>query len=466
MTTATSLLEIVVSMKDEASGALKGLKGSLENAGLASGIVAGALVGLGAAGFGAARAAEEAAAGQRQLNAVLESTKGVAGVTAEQVNGLAETLSKLTNYDDDAIVSGQNLLLTFTKIGKDVFPAATETMLDMSAALGQDLKASALQLGKALNDPIEGVNALRRVGVSFTQDQQDMIKSLVESGDLMGAQKLILAELNTEFGKSATAAADPWIQMNNALGEVNEAIGAELKPALDALAIQITAFAQDVLPKWIEKAKEIATWLKENESVIYIVAGAVVGALVPAIYAAVVAFGALAIALAPFIIGGAIIGGIVAGIVWIVKNWDMLSKKAHEIFDPLLAYLKGIWDGITNAITSAIATITKILDPFINSLERAVQLAKDVGSTIGGGGSKSKKVDDAVISPSGSIVSTNPRDWLIATQNPLGLGIGAGVGVTINLMGDFFTDSETANRFGDEIARQIKNQLILAGVRA
>src|SRR5262245_66611796 len=79
----------------------------------------------------------------------------------------------------------------------------------MSAALGQDGKASAIQLGKALNDPIKGVTALQRVGVSFTKSQKNQIKALVESGNTLGAQKVILRELGKEFGGAAKAATDP-----------------------------------------------------------------------------------------------------------------------------------------------------------------------------------------------------------------------------------------------------------------
>ena len=62
------------------------------------------------------------------------------------------------------------MLLTFTNIGKDVFPKATETMLDMATAMNsgmtpsaEQLKGVSIQLGKALNDPVEGISALSRV---------------------------------------------------------------------------------------------------------------------------------------------------------------------------------------------------------------------------------------------------------------------------------------------------------------
>ena len=103
-------------------------------------------------------------------------------------------------------------MLTFKNIrneagkGNDIFNQTTGIMADMSVALGQDTNSSAIQLGKALNDPIKGITALSRVGVSFTEGQKDQIKSLVESGKRTKAQKLILRELNSEFKGSAEAA--------------------------------------------------------------------------------------------------------------------------------------------------------------------------------------------------------------------------------------------------------------------
>src|SRR3990172_8505174 len=206
-------IEIQISARDQASSVLKGIQGSL---GAIGGFARGAL----ALGFGAATAAAGAL--------------GVAGVTADMANELANSLMGVTRFGDEAILSGENMLLTFTNIGKDVFHEATEVMLDMSQALGQDIKSSAIQLGKALQDPIQGVTALRRVGVNFTEDQQKMIESMVESGDLMGAQKFILQELQTEFGGSARAAGETFAGqldiLKNSLLNVAEGIGTALLP--------------------------------------------------------------------------------------------------------------------------------------------------------------------------------------------------------------------------------------------
>jgi hypothetical protein len=187
-----------------------------------------ALAGLGAyTGFeGLKKLAEtfidntiEASKASAQLDAVLKSTGGTAGVTAEAAQALATELEGLTTYGDDAIVSAEALLLTFTRIGKDIFPQATATVLDMSTALGQDLKTSAIQLGKALNDPVLGVTALRKVGVNFSAAQVEVIKKLVATGQSAKAQTMILQELQTEFGGSAHAARETLGGALQALGE-------------------------------------------------------------------------------------------------------------------------------------------------------------------------------------------------------------------------------------------------------
>lgn len=185
-----------------------------------------------------------------QTAAVLKSTGGAANITAKGVSNLATAISKKTGIDDEQIQSSANMLLTFTNVrnevgkGNNIFDRATQTITDMSAALGQDGKSSALQLGKALNDPIKGITALSRVGVSFTDQQKKQIKTMTESGDKLGAQKIILGELQKEFGGSAEAMATPWDKLKVQLGNIQETVGQALIPILDRLA----TFAADNLP--------------------------------------------------------------------------------------------------------------------------------------------------------------------------------------------------------------------------
>jgi hypothetical protein len=234
-------IAIEIAAKDSGASALiNSIKGGLGSLGdLAGGALT---LGLGAAaagidglGAGLGLAISEAMGAQEvmsQTEAVIASTGGAAGMTADAIADLAGSLSQNSRFADDAIQEGENLLLTFTNIGSDVFPMATQAMVDMATAMGTDAKSGAIQLGKALNDPVAGISALSRVGVSFTDDQKKMIEQMVKAGDVAGAQKIILAELNKEFGGSAAASAATFagkldVIKNQALN-VAEAIGGPL----------------------------------------------------------------------------------------------------------------------------------------------------------------------------------------------------------------------------------------------
>lgn len=270
--------EYVLMLKDEMSGvaskafdSVEGKGQALSNTFNAVGMAATAMGGaiVGGLGFAVSSAAESEQA-MAQLDAVLKSTGGAAGMTRDELTNLADALQKVTVYDDEAIIGAESLMLTFTKVSKEVFPEAIATVLDMSTALGQDLQSSTIQLGKALNDPIKGITALSRVGVSFTETQKETIKAMVETGDVLGAQKVILAELAGEFGGSATAAADTLNgsieQLGNSFGNLMEAIGAALLGG-EADGGGLKGFIQDVrdtvdsITDWIEANPTLATTL-------------------------------------------------------------------------------------------------------------------------------------------------------------------------------------------------------------
>lgn len=145
---------------------------------------------------------------QSQLASRIKDTAGIAGRSLQQLNAQAEKLQTITVFDDEAIGSAQAMLLTFKNIQGVNFDKAVEGVLDLSTAMGTDLNSAALQLGKALNDPIAGLGALSRAGIQFSSDQKALIKSLVETGDTAGAQKIILAELEGQMGTAAEAARD------------------------------------------------------------------------------------------------------------------------------------------------------------------------------------------------------------------------------------------------------------------
>jgi hypothetical protein len=184
-----------------------------------------------------------------QTAQTITSMGNASNISAKEIESLAGSLEALTATEAETIQEGANLLLTFRNIanqagaGNDIFTQTTAIMVDMGRALNEGASASAIRLGKALNDPIRGITALRKVGVGFTEDQEAQIKALQESGDLMGAQKVILAELQAQFGGSGAAYAKTFSGqlelMGHELGTIGEEATLSVMPALQGMVEQL-----------------------------------------------------------------------------------------------------------------------------------------------------------------------------------------------------------------------------------
>ena len=180
-------------------------------------------------GVTAAKAAAESRDAMAQVNASLASMGNAAGRTAPQLEKAAAQLQHMSTFDDDEILRKVTAnLLTFGNVTGDVFDRAQVAAIDLSAKLGTDLQSSTMMLGKALNDPVKGMTALTRAGVSFTAGQVAMVKGMVASGNAAGAQKLILDELQHQVAGSAKAmrdavpgsdAIDKWRELSETVGE-------------------------------------------------------------------------------------------------------------------------------------------------------------------------------------------------------------------------------------------------------
>lgn len=228
---------------DVVRGRLTGVASSLK--GIAS---LGAVVGAVSFFGNAIQEAREAERVTRKTEQVIKSTGGVARVSADHIGRLSESMSELAGVDDEVIQQGNNVLLTFKGVrnevgaGNNVFDQAAQVSLDMAAALdktgdsGAAMQENAIRIGKALNDPIKGMSALTKVGVTFTQQQKDQVAALVESGDTLGAQKIILRELQSEFGGMAKASADSTDKAIVGWGNFAEDMGKKVMPAVTAVS--------------------------------------------------------------------------------------------------------------------------------------------------------------------------------------------------------------------------------------
>jgi hypothetical protein len=201
--------------------------------------------------------ASEAAVVDAKLEAVIKATGGAAGLTADQMAGYAMQLRNITNVDDDVIKGAETILATFKEVKGDEFKRATAAAVDMAAVLGGDASSAAMQLGKALNDPEKGLTMLAKSGVSFTEKQTKLIESMVETGNVAGAQNAILAEMEAQFGGAAAAAAGAagggFAQLKFIIDDIKEGIGAKLLPVVDAFALSLKDHLSPVVGEILEQ---------------------------------------------------------------------------------------------------------------------------------------------------------------------------------------------------------------------
>lgn len=202
-----------------------------------------AAVGMGIFLKGSVDEALEAEEGQARLAAVLANTGSTTGVTADLVNELAQSYATMTTFEDDATVAAGAVLARFDTISKETFPDALGLTLDLATALGTDASSAATMLGKALVEPGEGLLRLKTAGVSLTEEQENMINSLMEAGDVAGAQTAIMDALKGSIGGMAEAAgntaAGKMAILKNQFGEVKETIGTALLPVISELATKM-----------------------------------------------------------------------------------------------------------------------------------------------------------------------------------------------------------------------------------
>lgn len=236
--------EVAKAGTDAGESASKGF-GSRFSAGMKTAALAGAaaLVGATAAAGDFVRDSIAEARESQKVNAVTEqiikSTGAAAKISADQIGELTAAISAKTGIDDEAIQSGSNLLLTFKNVrnevgaGNDIFNRATAAAVDLSATGFGSIESGSKMLGKALNDPVKGIAALSRAGVTFTDQQKEQIKTLVESGKTLDAQKIILKEVESQVGGTAEASATMGEKLSTSVGNFKELVGTGLLPILD-----------------------------------------------------------------------------------------------------------------------------------------------------------------------------------------------------------------------------------------
>ncbi len=304
------------------------------------------IIGAGAAVLNLAAEAEKS---QKRLQRAFDSMGAASFTTVEEIEANVQSLQKASTFGDEAIRDAAATLLTFGEVADEEFDRGLQAAVDMASFFETDLDTAIIQVGKAINDPEKGLASLGRIGVQFTDEQKEIIAGLLEVGDTAGAQGIILAELERQFGGAAEAmtetAGGQMAQAMERLGDAGESIGVLLLPVL----AQIAETVASVAGWFIELDEGVKGTILTILGILAVVGpilwvGSVVASLVVSVIggfkAVGAAFGALKLLLLanPFI---ALAAAVVAIVALIILNWDAIVE-----------FFRGIWKAITTGFSN------------------------------------------------------------------------------------------------------------------
>lgn len=353
---------------------------------------------LGAAGVASAgflKSCVTGAAGAEKVNAdlaqTIKSTGGAAGLTAEQVANMASSLSQASTFSKGTIEAGQNMLLTFTNIGSNVFPQASQALTDLATKMKSDPSSAAIQLGKALNDPTTGLTALTRVGITFDAQQKNQIKTMQAAGDMAGAQKIILGELNKEFGGQALAASQTYDgqmkQLANTFGSIKGTIGSAVLPYLLQIAQKLN-----------EGASTVSNFVKEHKNLVAVILSvtAVFGTLI----GGASLFQHIFSLLGPTVTAiGSLIGGLSLPMIAIIAVIGLIVYAFSQNFG-----------GIKDIVMSLVETVKSHIPEIKAIIQSVFEGIKSVYNSV------LKPVLDFIISTFSQVVNWVKANWPLISQ--------------------------------------------------
>lgn len=283
-----------------------------------------------------------------QVKASMASMGNAAQRTLPQLQAQAKGLQHISTFDDDEILRKVTTsMLTFDKVSGPIFDRAQLAAVNLSAKFGKDLQSSSIMVGKALQDPLKGLTALTKIGVSFNDQQQAQIKAMVKAGDIAGAQAIIMGELERQTNGAAKAARDakPGQDAVESWNDFKETVGAVVVNVLPPL----TAALKTVLDGF--------NTLSPGTQKFLVIAALIIAVLGPVltIFGTLISIiGGVAAALS---IGFLPAIGVILAVVAAVGALGYAAYQIYQNWDGIKAYFSGLWTGIKQAFHTGIEAI-------------------------------------------------------------------------------------------------------------
>lgn len=413
---------------------------------------------------------------QQELD-LLTTQQGLVGASADDITASFEALARKNTSLGFSIVDSTGSLKNLFAAIKDPVQAATayQTAMDLARAKNEDLGTATQQVimamqgqGRALvgvginiKDGLSGMDALSAIQGVVGGQAQDY------SQTLNGQMSAALQNINKLFSDMGTTQL-PILQ--NIFGAINNVITAvdnwtNAHPKLtQAILIFVGALgaALIVLGAIIAGAGVLAVALAGGLSAAFLGIGAVVALVVAALAVGVAEIIQHWTAISDFIkqnwelILAILLPGLGTLVDFFVNHFAQIKQAVEDVMNWMAPFIKGVFSVISDLFNATFGPI----EAAIKAVSGAVGGASGIGKAIGGVlGSVANVITahDAVITPGGQVVQTDPSDYLIATKTPGSLG--GGSGLTVNLNGGMFLNNAAVTLLANTIAKQTNRSI-------
>ena len=216
---------------------------------------------------------------------------------------------------------------------------------------------------------------MTRSGVTFSAQQQKQIKAMQAAGNVAGAQKLMLQELNKEFGGSAAAQAKTWTGQISIMKNTLTGLGGSIASTVMPYATKFIQWLGTEVPKGVgviqqfipNIAKTIASTVKQVSPVIQGIikdTGNIISGLMPK-------FGSSTQNL------GKTITNLVTGPLYGLRDILDFLKNHMALTKTALAILAGAFT--TFKTVGAINSVSKLVKSFIDAKKAISDAKKAIG---------------------------------------------------------------------------------------
>lgn len=327
---------------------------------------------------GSVKAAEEAKVADERLQQVTKSMNlfgAGTGAVVSRLNDYSTSLMKNIAVDDESIKATQAKLMTFKDLAKTAdttggaFDRATAAAYDLASAGFGSAETNAVQLGKALQDPVKGITALARSGVTFTDVEKKRIETLVKSNQMGEAQNMVLKAIETQVGGTAAATALASDKMKISFGELKEQVGTALAPAFAALATALVPVIDKLAPV-LAKTFESLTPVITNLGAALPGLLTALMPLLPVFGQVIALLGQIGVAIIPPLI--TVIKALVPPITTLLPLFLDLAQQILKPLAPLVVQLIGSFQPLINAVLPVLSNLLKTLLPIFLDLLKSV----------------------------------------------------------------------------------------------